>query len=797
MDTTTDGGQTMPAATFVNQQALAADLERRNRLDVPLTMGHLELADDQAEDTDRVCRMPDDVLDAVLAEAEAAPGTEDLARRAARLFAAIGMLPRPSSHPELAWSWVVCAFAGLGYGAHRTVAMALLHTHPDCPFDPDETHRDWLRTVQAARNNCGWPISLARVDWQQLSTAMVPTLGQVQYPDRWLMAASVFHLARYARFGSGPSLVLRARTQDYRFSCKEPGAPLTISLGRGWGGLVSALGIAEKNSKSHHRPSEAIRAVLGKLTLAALDGLKPLSAVPKTWLIGPFPRLTGCATEEGIVPVSMQALGVWRLRVDTSGSQPAVHVDPMPVTPEVLEYEWPLSRSDGDDTEFAGALPTLVTDFQLPFDRVCEVFHNVESPIHDEPAYRAMLNAALIAPFMAGVREFPPIYICPNVPTNEGATNTGKSTLAKALACSYSPGLQHMGSLKVSNDGAPAARQVLAVIERHGTAAFDEFLLSKDADHPLSESKLLNLATGDAVTFGKVHGNDVNAVRLSAPLFIAAKVVRGKADMFNRSLRIELSQLKASMGHQTYDEVTNGKWSMLTGLHARVAAVMYGPLVELAKASMPYPPHHWRFHTLRALASVLLSYDANISPAAASVRVDLGMQAMAERQTVMLGKSMDSGLSSSAAESGSTMFTFEHLFSDDFCADDAFDMCVAMGSKPIRDLLRTISDHANSSPARMVADAYGAEFTGTERQLVLALNQSITKACQKPGDVLNISGTRGFMGWHIIRDVDRGNRPHYHLQQLTIAQTHLDDPFLATEKDTSAHDTGVDANPAE
>ena len=511
-----------------------------------------------------------------------------------------------------------------------------------------------------------------------------------------------------------------------------------------------------------------MRNVLRNLNLASFDRLKPMSEAPKGWLLGPHPRLGAIDEQPGLVPMSLQVSNAWTMRITSTPTTPlAIAVDPLPPDPVILDYLWPDEDANEHDQDFAARIPSTLTNYELPFDRILRVFPNAVPPVDDAEGYRALLNASLIAPFIPGCREFPPIYICPHIPTDEGATATGKSTLAKALATVFSPALHAVGTIRVGNDGAPSARNVLAHIERHGTAALDEFLLSKDPDHPMSEAKILNLATGDSVSFGKTMSNDADAVRLTAPLFLASKVVRGKVDMFNRSLRIELTPLTATMNNQTYTELTSGHWSLETALNARAAALVYAGVVELTKNSLDYPPDHYRFHTIRALAVLLLSRSENIGLDIATQRIDTVHRQMIARHQEQLVKSMDTGLSVNAAESGTAMFTYEHLFGEEIMDDDVFVQAGALGNKPIRDYLRLAADSRGLKASGMVGESYGEDFTGSERQLVISLNRSLQRALAN-GPV-RLAGQRGLDGWYVTCKNLADVRPKYALERLTAA----------------------------
>jgi hypothetical protein len=784
-------GPSPPSA--VNPQGFAEDLARRNDLSLAYH-GRLGTLTDLESQTDALTR-----TDARLfADAPADPDAEPMVRRLAALLVACDVLPKDPDYPDLRWAWVRCLFAGLGYRTHGLATRLLVATHPTCPFDENETHQEWMRHLFTARTTCGWPASTCRTPWLSISQLLpvVPIDHGAGQHTLWHVALVLCHLARYGRWGSGPAFVLRSQTTDLRYDADSVTVPLTIALVKSAANLSAALGAKKLSKKESHAPTSAVQFVLSRLTIACFEPLIPPSQVPKDWIVGPHPRLVGCATEPGLVPVSLKTDGVWRVRVNTTPGQPtAIAIEPLPVATLALDYDWPAEQRTPAHEVFAASLPTAVSTFELPFDRIVQAFPNLECPVQDQQAYRAIVNSTLIGPYLDDCREYPPVYICPAEQTDEGATNTGKSTLAKALAVSYAPGLAQYGSLKVSSDGAPAARALLALLERFGTACFDEFLLSKDPDHPLSETKILNLATGDSVAFGKVWANQICAARLSAPLFIAAKVVRGKVDMFNRSLRLELGPLTHQMTTSTYTELQSGRWSLLTGLHARVAGRMYQDLVSQVKATLPTPPGHWRFPTLRALASILLSYDENIPVEQAAERIDLAVKAITERHLVALGKAMDSGLSVSAAESGSTLFGVDHLFSEDFCSDAAFLACEALGTQPVREFLKAICDWAKLSPAKLVADVYGAEFTGTERQLVLSLNKSLTARLTRSGDLYRLPGHRGDLGWHIERGADLGTRARFHLVSLTpnqIAQA----PVTAMDDSTINPFGSFDVTPA-
>lgn len=698
----------------------------------------------------------------------AGPVGEDLVRRLAGLLAAGEFLPGESSQPDLAWAWVRVLFAGFGHALHGQSVDALRASHEFCPFDRDESVADWMKQAQAARLLTGWPLTTCRMPWDAVQRAFGTTAGPVGFPDKWLTVLAICHLAKYGRrseSGSDHLFVFRGCAQDIRLPTADLQTPLASALGRHGTALASLFGLAPTKKKEHHKPTIAMRAALGALTLASFDRLIPMAQCPRDWLQGPHPRLAPCAVTPGLVPVSMQPSGVWHMRMSCQPGKPTeILIDPLPANPALLDYDWSVEPADETDVAFASRIPSSLTDFELPFDRITEVFHNVVCPLDDDAAYRAICNATLVGPFIAGVREFPPVYVCPHTPTEEGATNTGKTSLAKALSWVFAPGLQSVGSVRIGNDGAPSARVVLALIERHGTVAIDEFLLPKDPDHPLAESKILNLATGDAVSFGKTMSNDANTVRLSAPLFISSKVVRGKADMFNRSIRVELGPLTDTMDHTTYEKVTDGSWSTLTALHARAAALLYAGVVTMAKSQLAYPPEHWRFHSLRALAVLLLARAENVALDVATARVDAAHKEMSVRHHAMLVKAMDTGLSLNAAESGSAMFTFDHLFGEDLMSDDIFMAASALGERPIKDFLRLAADQMGMSASRMVAENYGDDFSGSERQLTISLTRSLMKAVT--AGPAKLAGHRGLDGWHITCANPSDIRPKFALERL-------------------------------
>lgn len=693
-----------------------------------------------------------------------------LIRRLAHLLASGEYLPGESSQPDLAWAWVRVLFGGFGYEQHSTVVRALSATHGHCPFTADEPVQDWLKSLGSARLLCGWPVGLVRFPWQRIAQAFGPTAGKPQgAPEFWLVIAAVCELAKYGRRGDRNGhdwFVYRGSAQDIRVPISAPNVPLSGGAGRSGATLYANIfKLTPVKAKEFHRPSNAFRAVISKLTLAAFERLKPMADVPKDWVLAPHPRLVPCAEEPGLVPVQLRAQGVWEMRI-TSGAQPQLEilVDPLAPSAHVFDYDWPDEAPTGADDEFAKRIPPKLTNYELPFDRILDVFPNAVPPVDDAEGYRALLNAALISPFMVSCREFPPVYICPHVPTDEGATATGKSTLAKALATVFSPALNDVGTIRLGNDGAPSARNILALIERHGTAALDEFLLSKDPDHPMSEAKILNLATGDSVSFGKALSNTADTVKLTAPLFLASKVVRGKIDMFNRSLRIELTPLTSAMDNKTYVQLTSGAWSTETNLHARAAALLYAGVTEITKDSLPYPPEHYRFHTIRALAVLLLARSENLPLDIATKRIDDVHLSIIKRHQEQLVKSMDTGLSVNAAESGTAMFTFDHLFGYDIMDDDVFLQAAALGNRPIRDYVKLACDSRGVSAQRLVGETYGDEFTGSERQLVIALNRSLQAALAN--GPAKLAGQRGLDGWHVTSKNLSDIRPKYALERI-------------------------------
>lgn len=698
------------------------------------------------------------------------PDAPPLIKRLANLLAAGDWLPGESSQPDLAWAWVRVLFAGFGFELHGECTDALRAVHDSCPFERDESQSDWFKSANSARLLTGWPLCTVRMDWTTVAQSFGTTAGEAGFPHDWLRALAVTHLAKYGRRTSDSTkhwFVYRGGTQDIRLSTNEPFSPLASALSRHERALSTTFRLGKERKKDHHKPSVALRHVLGRVTLASFERLKPVTDTPKDWLLGPHPRLVPTSLQTGLIPVSLKVSNVWSMAISSTPTSPQLQIDvsPLPPSASLFDYDWPDDDLTQADADFASRVPTSLTNYELPFDRILSVFPNAVPPVDDAEGYRALLNAALIAPFIPGCREFPPIYICPHIPTDEGATSTGKSTLAKALAAVYSPALNDVGTIRVGNDGAPSARNILALIERHGTAALDEFLLSKDPDHPMSEAKILNLATGDSVSFGKALSNAADTVRLTAPLMLASKVVRGKIDMFNRSLRIELTPLTGAMTNQTYTLLTSGAWSTETSLHARAAALMYGGLVSLTKDQLAYPPEHYRFHTIRALAVLLLARAENLTVDVATTRIDSVHAAIIQRHMEQLIKSMDTGLSVNAAESGTAMFTYDHLFGPDVMDDDVFVQAGGLGNRPIRDYLRLASDARNMSASRMVGESYGEDFTGSERQLVISLNRSLIKGLAN-GPV-KLGGQRGLDGWHVSCKDLKEIRPKFALERLS------------------------------
>jgi hypothetical protein len=399
-----------------------------------------------------------------------------------------------------------------------------------------------------------------------------------------------------------------------------------------------------------------------------------------------------------------------------------------------------------------------------------DAFPHMEFPVSDHDAYLAMLDSIMIVPFLGfpdTKREFPLVFSCPHDPTIEGSTNTGKTTLAEALARVFAPGVK---AARVVGGGSPDVRSFAANLKTHGTAAVDEFVSTRLSDnHPLREENLMAVATGGLIDVGMVMSNDAHGVGLRYPIFISSKVVYGRSDTFNRAFRLEVSRLEKS-DPGVYQAIVDGYWSFAVSLDCRLIATQLEPAVKAVYNSLATSGASWRYLVHRATAAHILAVREQIPADLAANRIDRLWSSMTDRFTEQVSLAASNGLTATAADSsGITALTVDSLFSGDILEDDSFSVISALGAVAVRQVLQEIlRQRGLDSVADLFGHTFGEQFRCSEQQACRVFVASVRKLMPNPGDVLVLSGHRGASGWTLVRDTDRNGTVRVHLSHAGV-----------------------------
>lgn len=650
---------------------------------------------------------------------------------------------------DAVWAWIVCVCGGAGYLRHRELASGLRDSFPLCPMDPGATHNEWRKSLVGAHSLCGWPATIAHLDYASL----VPLYGDEEGPlppPAWARVVACFHYVKHARIGEGDkgahvaiqyhSGTAAGPTRIATLAAEEPNAAAR-------GKILRALGARPPSKqKEDSWPHMALKQTVTRTPPDRLLAVRPVADLDPHYLPAPCARVVpSVTTRRTFVRTGRGMDGVWRattsgrLIPDSGGHRLSLSTD------------WPAPSGAVD--EFARLLPSTFPTDCLPAAQLRQAFPNIDIPTSNPLSWEAIVSAALMSGLMRRFDSERPVMAA--VPASskeiEDSTNTGKTTAIVALARVWAPSLRRAS---VVGTGAPAQRSALDSISRYGTVPLDEFNLSNAEGSLFSEASILAMATGNEMDIGRVLSNTKNAAVLRAPLPVSSKVWSARDDMFSRTIPIPLRPLSSSeRAANGFDAVQSGAWSIACRMSCLYFIDKWN-LQELVDKARP-SGGAFRFNRLRYLSALLYSAVAREPVRASLKEIDRAARAMHAWQDRRLREAVESGTLANARATGKVVFGLDACLNE--LRPEQFDHLEAASMKNAlapKDFLREIarSEGSNASLGSMF-DAITGHSSTKDRQAIYAVAREIRSVLPNVGDTHRLPGYAGLVEGRRVRRV--------------------------------------------
>lgn len=749
-----------PAEHQARMERVKAASERPGDPALPCYGEGFELADEHHDQFDRICRdNPRPTRPLQGADLE-------VLRRFARLMPTLRLVSvdHDPNAAEFVWSHIRCILAAAGHANHAGLARTLADLYPLCPLDPDEDEAEWNKLLVDARNNCGWPTGIACLPWtsvfRMFEASKLEKGGVPAEAPRWLRAVAALHVLKHLRYDHDRNeLVARHESRTAAGAVAMPRSPLHLATDSPTrAALLGVLGYAGGRTIDHV-PSTALLGAVATLTPSDLLTVTSPPALPPDYLTATGANLRPTPVVEGFIRHGYQAAGVYRACPDGKVrpvSDSAVcsgvrlgglneKLEPLPIPASYDPTAWP---------------STLM----------CAAWPNLHPACHSE-VFAAIFDALVLMPLCQGIpnadRERPIIVCEPKDPTVAGATKTGKSLAAHAIARVFAPGCPLLRALDTNS--AADARAVAASLDMHGTTAIDEFLLPRSPAAMLCEQNLLALATGASVAVGKVYDNKGMALSLRYPLVVSSKLWDGKVDLLGRSFPILFGALTPAQRADgaLYAQIVSGEWSLGVRLSAlalirdlKLEEMVRDAVGTLGSGSMRYNCH-------RTLAAVILSLRQNVDLNDAADLLDAEWEKLLEWAEDRVVAAHDSGLASAARSQGELRLTLPHIF-DTLTPEQLTQVAQSSGGllTPGRlfDLAMEALGWSSRSLASSIEDLCGQRIDGISRRTVAhALGRDARRRLPSVGGAWTLPGYHGVSGWQLTRKPDRDRFITMHL----------------------------------
>jgi hypothetical protein len=654
------------------------------------------------------------------------------------------------------WSGVRCILAGAGYEAHKPLAAHLLEVYPQCPFQPDETLADWTRALATAHQQSGIPVCLARIPWTAYHD--LPTVDAEASKDMglaWATAAALLHILKHVRVhGNEVRVMYRGTAAFYR---RDDSTNVLGAQPRLIQGVLASLKMRRIDGRNaeHAVMSLGASRCMGWITFSSLLPVTSLAQAPGTIIVGTFTALAPDPSADGWFQHGLRLTNAWSVGESSTrlfgGSDDTI-----------MGYAWNTEALEEGQAKayeiLAEAVPatfevdsptTILRHYQPNF---------VTDWVGDNDAYESLLDSVLCVAVMRGQlpgsrREFPIVWVLPDVPTQKESTDQGKTAAVGAFAGAMTPGI--LVSRPPDTNSSPDMRVVAGMIRHDGTIALDEWAMPRTQTHPLSSRNLQTLATGGVVPMGEVLANNPSPVMLSQPIVAGAKCISIPEDIRNRSLFIFLRKLDPTERNniRNYTAVTSGE----VALRMRLAALGLVRRFGLANLS-PQASTGYRFSTHLAVAKRLYELRTGKSGPEALCAIEGVLRAMEARTIKHDTDADESGLASEMATGDAVQVRAHDVFSGlnhaelvtlrDLSIQEVANGCITAGQ-----LLRLCAKRdENARTIRgLITGLTGTPPRANDRSLCMAFAHDLARHMPEVGSEWSLPDLAGLDGWRLKR----------------------------------------------
>jgi hypothetical protein len=483
---------------------------------------------------------------------------------------------------DFAWQPSLAMLAGLGLDAVRRFARSpAVEGFDSWQFWASCSDHELVRDIVEARRVSGFPVGLFRCNLRfllrDLSKEVVTAHGGGgSWTPRWVRALVALHIVKYTRFddnmGGAPRLTVMCEGNSAVIPCNEDNVNsfiLSSSNQHIARDMCKVLGLPCSTGKNDS-------SWIDELVLSILKKIKPMDLARRVGLDRrPLLLASPCITTTRMVsswssdPWVNPRLGL----VGAASISPVsgrVHTETI-VGSEALAYKWPLGLLDeGQLALWRNSLPERVQP--EPASQVLlRTIRNINPLGHIrglELLVDTIVSAAILRPQLFDSKcscvqqEFPLVYALPYESEIDQVTNQGKTLLCRTLGGAVLPGIKV--TMMTPNSGAPAQRSLAENIWLDGSTILDEFNKPPTHDHFLAQAGMQTLATGGSVPVGRATEN-AKPLKLSAPLFINAKIPPDVPDLMNRAAPIFLNALSDATRatDAQLEEIMSGKTSLV------------------------------------------------------------------------------------------------------------------------------------------------------------------------------------------------------------------------------------------
>lgn len=711
---------------------------------------------------------------------------------AARLLPVLQIVNAQQTDPNTTafhWAKVRCLFAGAGFQNHDAIAAVLGAVYPVCDLVPNETEQEWIKALQKARDICGWPVHLARVNWTALVRGMA-WIDKSEPVSSWHRTVAMMHILKHVRtrgerlaiiYGGVASLIPASDSNVIALNKN------TLQM------VIQALGCPLGQGKDTHPLTSALTQMLKQVSIDRLLSQRPLAELPGTVIAGPWSSVEpDPMASNGFVQSGLRLSGVWNA---SNGAVREYTGSPI----DAVSWAWNLTNP----ADFAGVKHALMASMPTtyptawPGDMLLADFPNIDlSWATDPECAKVLLELPIFASLLRRSgeplsREFPFVVFLPDKPTMEDSVNQGKTAITRTLVRSMSPGAPTV--VPPDTSSAPDNRAFVDVIAQYGTAGLDEWAPPQSRSHPLSHQNLQTLCTGGGVTFGRVLENS-GMITLRHSLVAGCKAVDFPPDMVTRTFMWPLRLFTDQERNRT--DVKNRVDSGQAALQLRLAALHQietngiGQLLATAPGSTNSA---LRFDAHAALAGVL--YELRTKTRCTTMAKTISE--MRHRLHKHVSEAATSGVLSAQETGGYLTVRLPDIFSG--CGPDIIGMMQqdmgamsAVSAKQIGQGWNTPSQMLEAlrksrgfpTLQAMLPAISGGRMRASDRQILMAMTRSLRTLLPEQG-VFEIPDT----GWTIERGTDVSGSVRIRLAQPTLLQSScgtndtwmLDDPGKPTE----------------